>query len=139
MRKSLDTYDVLPEAMRRYLSQNGFHFNKAAFDKAMRMMKRVNPSTGKVERINPIPKEDVEAFLSANGIELENDIMYDAAYVYNLEYTRSWGSALEDDRHLARRVKDVLDDPNGSDEQPFRNWLQMQVAMGHPVDWEELL
>lgn len=139
MRKSLDLYDILPEEMRKYIIFYGFHFNKKAFDKAMKMLKRRNPSSGRMERIQPISKEDVESFLSANGVELENDVMYDAAFVYNQEYTRSWGSALEDDRHLARRVKDVLDDPNGNDELPFRYWLQKLVALGTPVDWEELI
>lgn len=137
--KSLDTYDILPEEMRAYLSQYGFHFSKKAFEMAVKIMKRKNPSTGQMERITPVTKEKVEEILTAHNIKLENDILYDAAYVYNMNKTDCWGSSIEDDLHLARSVKDVLDDPDGSDELPFRFWLQKMVALGKPVDWEEMI
>lgn len=139
MKKSLDTYDILPEDMRIYISRHGFHFSKKAFEKAVKMMKKMNPATEKMERITPIPKERVDEILANNGIQLENDILYDAAYVFNMGHADYMGSSIEDDMHLARYVKDVLDDPDGSDELPFRFWLQKLVALGTPVDWEELL
>ena len=125
--------------MRRYISFYGFHFSKKAFEKAVKMMKKLNPSTGKMERITPVTKDKVDEILAAHNVKLENDTLYDAAYVYNMHKADCWGSSIEDELHLAKSVKDVLDDPDGSDELPFRFWLQKLVAMGTPVDWEELL
>lgn len=125
--------------MRIYLSRHGFHFSKKAFEKAVKMMKKMNPSSGKMERITPVLKDKVDEILAAHNVKLENDTLYDSAYVYNMNKTDCWGSSLEDELHLARSVKDVLDDPDGSDELPFRYWLQKLVALGTPVDWEELL
>ena len=122
-------------------AQGKHHYNfvKKAFEMAVKKMKRKNPSTGQMEKITPVTKEKGEEILTAHNIKLENDILYDAAYVYNMGKADYWGSSIEDDVHLARYVKDVLDDPDGSDELPFRFWLQKMVALGKPVDWEEMI
>lgn len=139
MHKSLDIYDILPEDMRRYLSSYGFHFNKKAFEMATKMMKKKNAATGKMDPIQVVPKETVDSLMESMAIKVENNILYDAAYVFNMGKADHYGSAIEDDRHMARFVKDTLDDPDGSGELPFRYWLQKMVALGTPVNWEELL
>lgn len=136
MGKSLDTYDILPDEMRRYISAYGFHFSKRAFEYATKKMKRKNSSSGQMEKITPVTKDKVDEILAAHNVHLENDSLYDAAYVFNMNKTDCWGSSIEDEQHLAKSVKDVLDDPDGSDELPFRYWLQKMVALGKPVDWE---
>lgn len=124
--------------MRSYLTRYGFNFNKKAFDLAVGRMKKRNPS-GKMEKITPVQKVNVEEILSAHGVVLEHDTLYNAAYVYNMGMADYFGSSVPDEAHLARYVKDVLDDPDGSDELPFRFWLQKNVALGEPVDWEDLI
>lgn len=139
MSKSLDTYDILPEEMRIYLSAYGFHFSKKAFELAVKKMKRKNPSSGALEAINPVSKEKLEELIKAYNIKIENDNLYDAVYLYNMVKADYWGSSIEDDKHALLYVKDTLDDPDGSDELPFRFWLQKMVALGKPVDWEMLM
>ena len=125
--------------MREYLSHYGFHFSKNAFDLAVSKMKKRNPTTGKMMKIEPLSKEKVNEILEKNGVKLENDYLYDAAYTMNMLKTDMYGSSLEDERHLALAVKDYIDDPDGSEEFPFRIWLQKMVAVGCPVDWEEMM
>lgn len=139
MNKSLDTYDTLPEKMRVYISNYGFNFNKKAFNEAVGMMKRMNQATRKMEKIVPVPKEKVSEILAMHGVVLEHDTLYNAAYVYNMGMADYYGSSIVDEAHLAKYVKDVLDDPDGSEELPFRFWLQKLVAIGKPVDWEDLV
>lgn len=139
MTKALDTYDILPEEMRRYISFYGFHFSKKAFEYAVKRMKRKNESTGKMDAITPVTKERVDELIKAHNIKIENDTLYDAAYLYNMVKADYWGSSIEDDKHALLYVKDTLDDPDGSDELPFRFWLQKMVALGKPVDWEMLM
>lgn len=139
MKTSLDTYDVLPEGMRAYIRHYGFNFNRKAFDEAVRTMKRMNPSNGKKEKITPVPKEKVTEILASHGVVLEHDTLYNAAYVYNMGMADCLGSSIPDEAHLAKHVKDVLDDPDGSEELPFRYWLQKRVALGQPIEWEDMI
>lgn len=139
MKTPLDTYDVLPDGMRAYLRRYGFNFSKKAFEEAVRKMKRMNPSSGKMEKMTPVPKEKVAEILGIHGVELEHDTLYNAAYVYNMGMAGCLGSSIPDEAHLAKYVKDVLDDPDGSEELPFRYWLQKLVALGRPIEWEDVI
>ena len=128
----------MPHAMKVYLSQYGFHFNKKAFDYAVKQMKKAN-SSGKLEAIDPWTKDEVCELLEKNNVKLDNDILYDAAYQANWCKAYLFKSSVPDEAHVALFVKDTLDDVDGSDELPFRYWLQKCVALGKPIDFEDLL
>lgn len=129
----------MPDAMRAYISHNGWHFSKKAFELAVKGMKRKNPSTGELERISPWTKEQVEEMLTRNGVKLKNDVMYDATYQANWCKADLFKSSVPDETHVALFVKDTLDDADGCDELPFRYWVQKCIAMGEPVEWEDIL
>lgn len=135
----LDIYDDMPRAMRTYLSNYGWHFNKKAFECAIKQMKRKNPTTDKLEPIEPWTKEQVEDMLTRHGVKLENSILYDATYQANWCKADLYKSSVPDEAHVALFVKDTLDDADGSDELPFRYWVQKCVALGTPVEWEDLI
>ena len=66
-RISLDIYDDMPDAMRSYLRNNGWHFNRKACDFAMRYMRRRSES-GALERVACFTKEQVDEMLKRHGI-----------------------------------------------------------------------
>lgn len=134
MYKSLDIYDDMPSAMKRYISHFGFHFNKKAFEHAVKDMR-----TKDGRAIEPYTKEQCEQLLQRYSVQLENNTLYDAAYVINMGKADYYKSSITDDQHLALYVKDVLDDPDGSDELPFRFYLQKCIALGTPIDFEDLM
>lgn len=135
----LDIYDDMPQGMRAYISNYGFHFNKKAFKCAVKSMKRKSPTSGKTEPIEIWDKEQVEELLAKNGVKLENDIMYDAAFVANMAKADYYKSSITDEQHLALFVKDYLDDPDASNETAFRRWLATMVGNGMPIEWEDML
>lgn len=135
----LDIYDDMPRAMKVYLNSYGFHFNKKAYELAVRQMKRKSAATDKEEPVEPYTKDQIEDLLVKNNIKLEGGEMYDAAYVATMCKADYLKSSVPDEMHLAMYVKDTLDDIDGSDELPFRFWLQKCVAMGKPIEWESLL
>ena len=136
---SLDIYDDMPEGMKRYLQNYGWHFNKKAFDLATESMRRKTAPDSKEEKIEPYTKEQVEALLATYGIKVEGGEMYDRAYVACMGKADYLKSSIPDEQHLAKYIKDVLDDVDGSDELPFRFWLQKCVAVGKPIDWDEMM
>lgn len=124
----------MPNEQRRYLSANGWHFNKKLYDWAVSKMRDRNG--GKVETQT---KDDVDAFLKANGVELKHDVLYDAPYVLAMRRADEFGSSIEDDRHLALSVKDYLDDVDGSETRAMDEFIGKCIGAGCPIPWEDVL
>ena len=132
-RPALDLYDDMPREMKAYLRNNGWHFNKKAVEYAASKMKKKNPATGKMEKIDPYTKEQVDDLLSRNATGL------DYLYAANMAKADFLGSSIKDEQHLALYVKDVIDDPDAADGTTMRRWYATMVAAGEPVEWDEIL
>lgn len=149
--KSMDVYSRVPEEMVNYIDNYGFHFSRKACEWAVGLMRKrsggqpeaaaVRPRSlaGEGQKVNMWDREYVDGMLKRNGIELENAKLYDYVYVANMAQADLLGSSIEDEKHLARYIKDVIDDVDASDESVFRCWLAKMRGNGVPVDWEELL
>lgn len=137
-RQALDYYGEMPDEMKAYLRHNGCHFNKKACEMAVAMMKKKGTS-GKMEKIEPYSKEQVDELLKKNGVELENAIGYDHVYVANMVKADRWKSSVEDERHLALAIKDEIDDPDQADGFIMRRWYSDMVGAGIPVMWDDIL
>ena len=70
----LDIYElfVMPKEQVAYLANNGFHFNKAAYEYAANMMYKKNTQNGKIEKLPIMKKEEVDALLKKFSVEIEN-------------------------------------------------------------------
>lgn len=138
-RQPLDLYDDMPRDMRKYLSNNGWHFNKKACDFAVSLMKKENPSTKKKEKIEPYTKEQVDEMLKKYNVVLENNVGYDYVFVANMCKADYLKSSITDEHHLALYVKDTIDDIDAGDGVTMRRWYSTMVANGEMVDWEEYI
>ena len=49
------------------------------------------------------------------------------------------GSSIEDELHLARYIKNVIDDPDGYDGMVFTHWYADMCKKGIPIDWEKMI
>lgn len=138
---NLDMFDMTdyPREMRIYLKNYGFHFSKKAFEYATKELKRKNPATGKDEPIEPKTKEEVEQILSKHNIRLEHNTLYDFVWVYNMIYSDNWKSAIEDELHLCKAVKDMIDDVDQNDGFIFNRWISDRLFNGIPIEWEDLI
>lgn len=135
----LDIYDEMPREMRTYLQHNGWHFNKKACMYAVDMMKKKSPASGKLEKIEPYTKEQVEDMLKKNNVTIDDTSNYDFVFVANMGKADYLKSSIPDEQHLALYVKDVLDDPDAGDGVTMRRWYATMVANGTGVDWEDIL
>ncbi len=139
MKKSLDIYDDMPRAMRAYISNYGFHFNKRACDVACKAMRKKSPATDKLEPVETWNKEQVEELLKAQDIKLKDAVLYDFVYVANMAKADYYKSSIEDEAHIAMFVRDYIDDADGYNEKAFRHWLADCIGKGEPIEWEELI
>ena len=136
-RVNFTQYDVYPESMIMYMRNYGPHFNKKLCDFAVSKMKRnVN---GKMQKIQPITKEELHNKMNINGLMLENDQLYDSVYVANMCKADFLNSSITDEMHMLRYVKDVIDDPDAVDGLVFNRWYADMCYMGIAIDWEEML
>lgn len=131
--------NVVGKEMEAYLSNFGWHFNKKMCEFAVSLMKKLNPSTGKKERIEPISKEKVDELLTRYGIKLENNALYDYVYVANMGKADYLKSSIPDEAHLALYIKDTIDDPDAPDGATMRRWYATMIAAGEPIEWDEML
>ena len=89
--------------------------------------------------IKTINKDRVEAILSTYNIKLENNQLYDHVYVANMIIADFLGESIDDESHMAKHIKAVIDDTDGYDGIVFTRWYADMRAKGIPVDWEEML
>ena len=130
----LDYYDIMPAGMEAYLSNYDWHFSKAMAEWAISKMRDRNGN--KVPLRN---KEQVESVMKANNVELQNDFGYDAVFVFHMGASDYLGSSITDEAHLARYVKDLLDDKDGYDGIAFTRFMADCSAKGVPIMWEDMI
>ena len=130
----LDYYDILPEGMDAYLSHYGWHFSKKMCEWAVSKMRDRN---GKPVLMRS--KEQVERILSTYGIQLENDKGYDKVFVMHMGISDYFGGSIIDEAHLARYVKEVLDDRDGYEGIAFSRFFADCNGKGVPILWEDMI
>lgn len=138
-RTALDVYDDIPREMRTYLQHHGWHFGKKACEYAVSMMRKRNTSTGKLEKIDPYSKEDVETLMKKYGVTIENTNDYDFVFVANMGKADYLKSSIPDEQHLALYIKDVMEDADAGDGTVMRRWYATMVSNGVGVEWSEML
>lgn len=133
-RLPLDTYDTMSDGQRAYYMNYGKHFNEKMCKFAVSMMR-----DRKGNKVELVKKDDLAKKLKENGVEIENDIMWDGAYVMAMVNADFMGSSIEDEKHALLYVKDYLDDPDAADGQVFTRFYASCVNAGIPIDWSEML
>lgn len=136
---ALDIYDDRPKAMTSYLAAYGWHFSKKACEDAVSRMKKMNPATGKKERIDPMTKEEVDELLKKHGVTLEHNRLYDYVYTANRGRADVFKSSVPDEAHLALYVKDVIDDPDNPGGNELRHFYADCAKKDTPIEWEDWL
>ena len=139
IRESLDQFDVLPPSMINYLRHYGRHFNKKLCEFATKRMRISKEDDEDEKEFKPISKEKVDTILSNHNIKLKNNQLYDYVYVANMCKADFYGSSIEDDKHFALYIKDVIDDVDGYDGLVFNRWYADMCRKGIAIDWEEML
>lgn len=135
--KSMGSYDEIPEGMKHYINNYGYHFNKKLYQEAAsRMYKTVG---AKKEYIQPYTKEQVDEMLEAFGIKLKRNKMYDACYVASMCKADFLGKSVPTEEHLAKYVKDVIDDPDAEEGFIFNRFIADCYFMDNPIEWEDMI
>lgn len=134
----MGSYDEIPEGMKIYINNYGCHFNKKLCDEAVsRMEKKL--SNGRVERIVPYNKQQVDNLISAYNITIKHNKLYDAVYVANMCKADFLGSSIKTEEYLIKYVKDVLDDVDAEEGYVFNRFYADTVFMNNPIEWDDMI
>lgn len=131
------SYDEIPKGMMIYINNYGCHFNKKLCTEAISRMYYI--ANGKKEYITPYTKEEVEEMLKAYNIKLKNNKLYDAVYVANMCKADFLGKSVPTEEHLAKYVKDLLDDADAKEGFVFNRFYADCVFMNNPIEWEDMI
>ena len=133
MRTALDINDNMPKAMRKYISNYGWHFNKSMCEYAVSLMRK------KGKQMEPVSKEYIDKLLQQYDIKLENNTGHDYVFVGNMCKADYYGSSIIDEKHFALYIKDTIDDEDAGDGTTMRRWYATMIANGIMIDWEEFV
>ena len=135
-RENFTAYEVMPEDLAIYMSHNGPHFNKAACKFAVEQM---FIDEDEDEEFKPFTKEQVNGFLQSYNIKVKNNKLYDDVYVANMCKADYLGDSIPTEEHLAKYIKNTLDDPDGLEGLTFNRWIADMKWLGIPIPWDEFL
>ena len=135
---NLTQYETLPRSQRIYLMHFGPHFNKALCKFAVSNMFLDDEE---LQPITPFTKEQVDTILSNHNIRLANNRLYDYVFVANMAKADYMGDdgCIDDELHLARYIKNVIDDPDAKEGVVFAKWLAAMAVNGIEIEWSEIL
>lgn len=131
-------YDLKrPKGMDNYLMYHGPHFNKELHEFAVsKMTKKVN---GREVTLQPYSKQEVDELLDKYGIKLKNKEGYDYVYAANMCKADFLGDSVPDEHHLAKYVRNVVDDIDGYDGLVFNRWFADTAKKGIIIDWYDMI
>lgn len=124
----------LDRYFKQYYKKYGPHFTKELCDLVVSMMET------KRGKITAFTKEVIDQKLTQQNIKIENNVLYDAVFVANMCKADFLGRSVpDDDYHLCMYIKDVIDDPDGYEGQPFFRWLADAEVLGLEIDWKQFI
>ena len=50
-----------------------------------------------------------------------------------------WKESIEDEQHLAKHIKCLIDDVDDNPENVFRMWITKMDGNGIPIPWEDIM
>lgn len=137
-RENFTAYETMPEDLAIYLSHNGPHFNKKACKFAVAQMYKED-GAGNEQEISSYTKEQVDNIIATYGLTIKNNHLYDATYVANMCKADYLGESVPDEAHLAKYIKNTLDDPDGCEGLTFNRWIADMKWLGIPIPWDEFI
>lgn len=136
-RENFTAYETMPDDLYIYMSHNGPHFNRAACEFAVSNM--FTEENGKEVQLKPYTKQQVDNLLTTYKIKIKNNKLYDATYVANMCKADYAGDSVPTEEHIAKYIKNTLDDPDGIEGLTFNRWIADMKWVGIPIPWEDFL
>ena len=113
-------------------------FSKKLAEWAISNMEMKDPATKTMKPIVVRKLDDVKQVLEENKIELPNEFIYTAWYLFNMAVA-DYPKTCKTDEQRASFVEETLCDPDGMPENTLDCFVTKMCNAGVPITWEEML
>ena len=124
----------------RAIYEDSYHglFSKKLAEWAIGNMEMLDPVTKTMKPIVERKLDDVKEVLEENKVELPNEFMYTAWYLFNMSVA-DYPKTCKTDEQRAMFVEETLCDADGMPENVLDCFVTKMCNAGIPIFWEEML
>ena len=124
----------------RAIYEDSYHglFSKKLAEWAIGNMEMLDPVTKTMKPIIERKLDDVKEVLEENKVELPNEFMYTAWYLFNMSVA-DYPKTCKTDEQRAMFVEETLCDADGMPENVLDCFVTKMCNAGIPIFWEEML
>lgn len=132
--------------MKQYISEaraiyeDNYHglMSKNLAEWGISQMELKDPSSGQMRRIRAKSVEEVMEILKQYGVELPEEYIYTAWYLYHMAVA-DYRKTCKTDEDRANFVEETLMDPDGMPENVLDCFVAKMCNAGKPIFWERMM
>ena len=128
----------ISEARAIYEDNYHGHFSKNLAEWAINNMQLKDPATGQMRPIRPKSVEETMEILKQHGVELPEEYIYTAWYLYHMAVA-DYRKTCKNDEDRANFVEETLMDPDGMPENVLDCFVAKMCNAGKPIYWERMM
>ena len=121
-----------------YEDQNHGLFSKRLAEWAIGNMDVKDPVSNELRPLKAHPIEEMKEVLGKSGIELPEEFLYTAWYLYNMTYA-DYPRTIKTDEHRATFIDETICDPDGMPENVLDCFVAKMCNAEIPIFWEKYL
>ena len=129
---------LISEAEAQYQEKHKGHFSKKLAEWAISMMEKEDAATGELKKITPTTIEEMEDILKKYKVEIEEESIYDAWYLFNMAKA-DYPKTCKSDEQKATFVEETICDPDGCPESVLACFCAKMDLKNMPIHWERFL
>lgn len=124
----------------RALYEDNYHgqFSKKLAEWGISNMQLRDPATGQMRPIRAKSVEETMALLKQNGVQLPDEYMYTAWYLWHMAVA-DYRETCKTDEDRANFVEETLMDPDGCPANVLDCFVTKMCNAGKPIFWEQML
>ena len=124
------------EAM--YMDKNFGLFSKRLAEWAIGNMEMLDPTTHTMKPLKSRSLEEVKEILETHKIDVQDEFMYTAWYLFNMALA-DYPKSLKTDEARAMFVDETICDPDGAPENVLACFVAKMCVAEKPIYWEKYL
>lgn len=129
---------IISESEAQYYDAHKGHFSKKLAEWAISLMEKKDEATGKMKKIVPVPLDEVEEAMKEYQVNIPEECIYDAFYLYNMakaDYEKTAPSKAD----KVNFVEETICDPDGCPEAVLACFRAKMDVKGKPIHWERFM
>lgn len=130
--------NYISEGRAMYEDENHGLFSKKLAEWAISRMEVKDNATKEVKKLKPRTLDDVKMVLKENNIEMPDEFIYTAWYLFNMALA-DYSESIVDDKHRAVFVEETICDPDGMPENVLSCFEAKMCNAEIPIHWERML